>query len=247
MPAVPPIEMIGTMVLNGADDLWNHFASIDYPLKRYVIVDNSMGKYPAVRGTIEQIKQDKPEHIDEVVILQNNLNVGFSGSVNQIVRQNTDCPYWCVFSVDWHPRPGELAKLAERLTKPFTQFLCDETMSGYSAMVFKPQLIQKVGLMDENFFPAYFEDNDHRYRMELTGLSWDYFQMAFDHKVSSTLHSNEQFKSRNNVTYHNNGMYYLEKWGGFPGNERYKHPFNSKSPVSHWSYDPKRSEQQRWI
>ncbi len=247
MSEAPPIEMIGTMVLNGADDLWKHFSSIDHPLKRYVIVDNSMGKYPAVRGTIEQIKQDKPEHIDEVVILQNNLNVGFSGSVNQIVRQNTDCPYWCIFSVDWHPCPGELAKLAKRFTQPFNQFLCDETMSGYSAMVFKAQLVQRVGLMDENFFPAYFEDNDHRYRMELNGLSWDYFPLAFEHKVSSTLHSDKKFKNRNNVTYHNNAMYYLKKWGGLPGNEQYESPFNSEAPASYWSYDPKRSEKQRWI
>jgi GT2 family glycosyltransferase len=247
MTTVPPIEMIGTMVLNGADDLWNHFSSIDHPLKRYVIIDNSMGKYPAVRGVIQQIQQEKPDHINEVVILQNNLNVGFSGSVNQLVRQNTDCPYWCIFSVDWHPRPGELAKLADRLTKPFTQFLCDETMSGYSAMVFKPQLIQKVGLMDENFFPAYFEDNDHRYRMELTGVSWDYFQMAFDHKVSSTLHSNRHFESKNSVTYHNNAMYYIRKWGGLPGNEQYESPFDSEAPASYWGYDPKRSEQQRWV
>jgi hypothetical protein len=83
--------------------------------------------------------------------------------------------------------------------------------------------------------------------MELTGLSWDYFQMAFDHKVSSTLHSDKQFENRNNVTYHNNAMYYLKKWGGLPGNEQYESPFDSEAPVSYWSYDPKRSEQQRWV
>ena len=62
-------------------------------------------------------------------------------------------------------------------------------------MVFGPGLIQNVGLMDENFFPAYYEDNDHRYRMKLAGLHWEYFPLKYSHKVSSTLKRDENFKN----------------------------------------------------
>ena len=148
-----PIEMIGTMILNGADDLRAHFESIDYPVNRYFILDNSMGHDPEINQVIDKIKNGN-EFVKSVEVVRNFTNVGFSGSINQIIKQNTDCPYWCIFSVDWHLKKGELKKLAKRLEKPFIGILCDETQNGYSAMVFGPGLIQNVGLMDENFFPA---------------------------------------------------------------------------------------------
>lgn len=241
-----PIEMIGTMVLNGAFDLYKHFLSIDYPVNRYFILDNSQGD----REVLEQIydfEYEKPQHIKEIKVVHNVTNVGFSGSVNQIIRQNTDCPYWCILSVDWHPRPGQLKKLAKRLEDPFVGILCDESQNGYSSMVFTPELLYEVGYLDENFFPAYYEDNDHRYRMKLAELEWEYFPLKYDHKVSSTLKSNPEFQKKNQMTFAENGRYYIEKWGGLPGQEKYETPFNMDLPIDYWLYDPVRSERQRWI
>jgi len=55
-------------------------------------------------------------------------------------------------------------------------------------------------MMDENFFPAYYEDNDHRYRMKLVGLQWEMFPLSYKHKVSSTLKSRKEFKVKNKTT-----------------------------------------------
>ena len=153
---IKPIEMIGTMILNGAGDLLKQYKSIDFPVKRYFILDNSMGKDDGIREALATIQSSKHLCIEEVVVVTNFLNVGFSGSVNQIVKQNTDCPYWCILSVDWHPKPGHLKRLANRLMEPFTTILCDESQNGYSAMVFKPELLYEIGYLDENFFPAYY-------------------------------------------------------------------------------------------
>ena len=250
-----PIEMIGTMILNGGQDLLDHYNSIDYPVNRYFVIDNSMGKDPSVTKVLKELTElfstnlpvARNKNIKEICVVKNNLNQGFSGSVNQIVKQNTDCPYWCVFSVDWHLKPGELAKLARRLEKPFTGILCDETQNGYSAMVFGPGLIQNVGLMDENFFPAYYEDNDHRYRMKLAGLQWEYFPLKYSHKVSSTLKRDDNFKIKNQYTFQQNRKYYLEKWGGLPGQEKFETPFDMDLTCDYWLYDPTRSQRQRWI
>jgi len=241
-----PLEMIGTMVLNGAEDLRKQFDSIDYPVNRYFIIDNSEGKFPEVRRIIRSMQGTKTDIVKEIVVINNHKNVGFSGSVNQIVKQNTDKPYWIILSCDWHPAPGELFKLAQHLEQPFKAMLCDPTQNGYSAMVFNPELIRAVGMMDENFFPAYYEDDDHRYRMSLVGLEWEMFPLAFDHKVSSTLHSRNEFKKRNSVTFPNNLKYYMKKWGGAPGAERFKSPFNIGGTIDYWPYDPVRAESQKW-
>jgi GT2 family glycosyltransferase len=241
-----PIEMIGTMILNGADDLRAQFESIDYPVNRYFILDNSMGHDPEIDQVIDKIK-DGNEFVKSVEVVRNFTNVGFSGSINQIIKQNTDCPYWCILSVDWHPKPGELERLAKRLEDPFLAILCDETQNGYSSMIFTPVLLYEVGYLDENFFPAYYEDNDHRYRMKLAGHKWEYFPLEYEHKVSSTLKSKHEFQVKNQKTFAENGRYYLEKWGGMPTQEKYETPFDMDLPFDYWLYDPLRSQRQRWI
>ena len=240
------LEMIGTMVLNGADDLRKQFECIDYPVNRYFIIDNSEGKFPEVRKTIREIQGTKTDIVKQIVVIENRKNLGFSGSVNQIVKQNTDVPYWIILSCDWHPNPNQLKKLAERVKQPFTAMLCDTTQNGYSAMVFTADLIKKVGMMDENFFPAYYEDNDHRYRMKLVGLQWEMFPLSYKHKVSSTLKSRKEFKVKNKTTFQKNFEYYVKKWGGIPGAEKFKSPFNVGGTIDYWPYDPIRAENQKW-
>jgi GT2 family glycosyltransferase len=244
---IKPIEMIGTMILNGAEDLLAQCNCIDFPVKRYFILDNSMGKDPDVRQAIATIQNTNHSFVEEVIVVTNFLNAGFSGSVNQIIKQNTDCPYWCILSVDWHPQPGQLMRLANRLMQPFTAILCDETQNGYSSMVFTPELLHEVGLMDENFFPAYYEDNDHRYRMSLVGMEWELFPLQYTHAVSSTLKRDKTFSAKNQFTFKENHRYYVEKWGGSPGQEQYETPFDMEIPIDYWLYDPQRSQRQRWI
>ena len=244
---IKSIEMIGTMILNGADDLLKQYKSIDFPVKRYFILDNSMGKDDGIRKALATIQSSEHPCIEEVVVATNFLNVGFSGSVNQIIKQNTDCPYWCVLSVDWHPKPGHLKRLANRLMEPFTALLCDESQNGYSAMAFKPELLYEIGYLDENFFPAYYEDNDHRYRMKLAGLEWEYFPLEYEHIVSATIKRDPVLMAKNQKTFKENGRYYIEKWGGMPGQEKYLTPFDMDLPLDYWLYDPTRSQRQRWI
>jgi len=241
-----PIEMIGTMILNGADDLLDQFECIDYPVKRYFILDNSQGD-PDVLSAIIGIKNTPSKYVEEIKVVHNVTNVGFSGSINQIIKQNTDCPYWCVLSVDWHPAPGELKKLAKRLENPFVGILCDETQNGYSSMVFTPELLYEVGYLDENFFPAYYEDNDHRYRMKQAGIEWEYLPLKYQHAVSATIKRDPVIYARNQMTFKENGRYYVEKWGGLPGQEKYTTPFDMDLPLDYWLYDPVRSQRQRWI
>ena len=244
-----PLECIATMALNGGKDLLKQYESIDYPVKQYFILDNSSGADYSVKDAINQITIARSnKNINEISVVTNRMNVGFAGGCNQILHQNTDAKYWIIIGNDWHPRKNQLEKLAERLEKPFLGILCDETQNGYSCMVISPELIKQVGTFDENFFPGYYEDNDHRYRMRMLNLKWEIFPLKYRHAVSSTLKRNVNFQIKNTETFDRNAKYYIEKWGGLPGHEKYAKPFdNLNLPIDYWKYNPQRSEAQRWI
>lgn len=88
-----------------------------------------------------------------------------------------------------------------------------------------------VGYFDENFYPAYFEDNDMDYRIKLLKYeSWKYGYISHIHEGSHTLNSVRGTPEEKiiNDGYLKNQDYYKKKWGGLPGSETYITPFNKK-------------------
>ena len=242
------LECIGVPVLVGGHKLFEHFQTIDIPLKRYYIVDNSMGRDSEVEEAIDAICDYKPKHIEEVVVVQNNLNAGYPGSVNQIIRDNTDCKHWIVCGYDWHPIPGQWERVLDKAASvPFGAFLGDTPTDCMCGFLWTPQLLAKVGYLDENFFPGYFEDNDYRYRIIQSGASVDTIPLQADHDRSSTLNSSTEFQKKNQYTFQKNYKYYVEKWGGSPTQEKHDRPFGKNYPLSFWEFDPVRRQKLRWI
>lgn len=242
------LECIGVPILVGGPKLIDHFRTIDVPLKRYYIVDNSMGLYPSVEKAIDVIFEEKPDHIQEVVVVQNNQNAGYPGSVNQIIRDNTDCKHWIVCGYDWHPAPGEWKRVLDKTNQiPFGAFLGDTPTDCMCGFVWTPQLLAKVGYLDENFFPGYFEDNDYRHRIIQSGADVATVALRAYHDRSSTLNSSSQFQKKNQYTFQKNYKYYVEKWGGSPTQEKYDTPFGKDYPLSFWEFDPVRRQKLRWI
>lgn len=80
-----------------------------------------------------------------------------------------------------------------------------------------------VGHFDEQFKGAYFEDNDYSYRLDMAGII----------RAKSTLLDPIEFResasskkdpSLLNFFQHNKD-YYISKWGGIPGEEKFTTPF----------------------
>ena len=242
------LECIGVPVLVGGDKLVQHFKTIDVPLKRYYIVDNSMGLDLSVEVAIDVIFDEKPEHIQEIVVVQNNQNAGYPGSVNQIIRDNTDCKHWIVCGYDWHPAPGEWKRVLDKTNKiPFGAFLGSNPTDCMCGFVWTPQLLARVGYLDENFFPGYYEDDDYRHRIIQSGTDVATIALRASHDRSSTLKSSAEFQKKNQYTFHKNCQYYIEKWGGTPTQEKYDRPFGKDYPFSFWEFDPVRRQKLRWI
>lgn len=105
----------------------------------------------------------------------------------------------------------------------------------YSCFMIRPEeYLNKVGFFDENFSPAYFEDNDSHYRINLSGHVAMNVGMAPIYHYSSM----SRLKPITNVTHDGfvkNREYYVSKWGGTPGQETFKTPYNDpENPVSYW-------------
>jgi GT2 family glycosyltransferase len=89
-----------------------------------------------------------------------------------------------------------------------------------------PAAIAKVGCFDENFFPAYCEDNDYFRRIRLAGLPYlrdD--RVLVEHDRSQTIRSNPALWAELDEALRENQRYFLRKWGGEPQHEAYDHPF----------------------
>lgn len=99
-------------------------------------------------------------------------------------------------------------------------------VTDYAFFMIRPAAYSEIGAFDKTFEPAYFEDNDYHYRIQLE-RNWSSYQLktaAFYHYGSTTqnsgsspLCSSPQFEA--------NRAYYEKKWGGRPGNEKFTVPF----------------------
>jgi GT2 family glycosyltransferase len=87
------------------------------------------------------------------------------------------------------------------------------------------EFIEKFGFFDENFSPAYFEDNDMARRILVGGGQYArMIQAGMFHEGSVT--QNMDGPVVTSEMFEKNRAYYVKKWGGWPMSERYTHPFN---------------------
>lgn len=88
----------------------------------------------------------------------------------------------------------------------------------FSCFLVKGDFIHEFGLFDENFWPAYFEDNDAHMRLRLLGKTCARsLTIPYYHYGSRTLAENPAIKSlSHNTTFVKNRAYFVKKWGAEP-------------------------------
>lgn len=87
------------------------------------------------------------------------------------------------------------------------------------------KLFETVGKFDENFIPCYGEDVDMQYRIELAGQKHTCVASApFIHYGQTTANNSEGWVGK--TPQDKAHEYFMEKWGGFPREHKFKTPFN---------------------
>jgi hypothetical protein len=99
---------------------------------------------------------------------------------------------------------------------------------AWCAFTIGAKVVERVGLFDEFFHPAYFEDNDYARRCEHHGVEVIDTNINVHHTNSSTLHSG--YVDKNNVTFYANQRYWQGKVDAGDFTE------------GHWSVDRRRDQ-----
>ena len=194
------------------------------------IVNNSVNN-SEIDDVIEYMRYDFNGNKNvSTIVFNNNENKGVSASWNQIINvfQNDDYTHLIVCGNDVSPDPMFVDTMVD-----FEKLYVDGAMyfgnAGHNAWMINKNFKEELYNFDENFFPAYFEDNDVSYRIKLLGLKQYDVPNAFvnNDNGSQTINSDPHYRSACATTFEMNKAYYIEKWGGVPGQEKFKTPFNN--------------------
>jgi hypothetical protein len=101
----------------------------------------------------------------------------------------------------------------------------------FSCFMITPKTYERIGSFDENFQPAYFEDNDYHRRIVLSGYKAISTSLApYYHYGSQTQNKfiDQDMPVVPPIAFQLNHLYYVNKWGGDVGNEGFTHPYNDE-------------------
>lgn len=112
----------------------------------------------------------------------------------------------------------------------------------FSCFMVNRKLLEEVGEFDEGFSPAYFEDNDMHYRIKLAGLRAICYPPAIYYHYGSGTQNDARYPMGlvEGYKFERNRMYFVNKWGGPPGQEIFRTPFNDPSKTIKWTKQMKK-------
>lgn len=171
-----------------------------------------------------------PEYMD-CVIYHPVKNLGVSGSWNTGAVSAIGQTDWILFlNDDINLAKDQLVKIVEVLeNNPNKWLVVGPYYWSVMALNMKcvEYLMQNEGyVFDEKFYPAYFEDNDFDRRIKLIDpnliLNPCEEMLPETRRNSMTIEKQPEL----NMNFDANKKYYISKWGGEPGQEKFSRPFN---------------------
>lgn len=236
---------LGIPVLNRFDLLEQCLSSFDYsPIELFIVNNNTVDS--SLNEHLGRLQHQY--HFDT---FSPRYNLGVAASWNRIITTAWSRGYDFVYigSNDIILSPGSL-KLFINMDKPQPE--CLWMLNRFNFWCLRISSISTVGLFDENFMPAYFEDDDYDYRIKLAGLqsvSLCDQEIQYNgrtlpavpstHLGSQTINSNPDYKNKNSYTFEKwNKNHYIMKWGGIPGQEKFTTPYNDSNRSISWWPDP---------
>ena len=232
------IPILGIPVLNRPDLLTACIASIDEPIGRLVIIDNSREG-----GMGDVAEAAKPDCIEELWVTEPPLNLGWTASVNFIIRTAPKAPWWCIVNADTTFAPGDLGRLAVAMDEPGARWV---GISDWRAFGLNREAIERVGLWDESFF-NYCSDADYERRCQLADVPMVRLASESTHIGSVCYTGDTRYAAANARSYPLERDYYRRKWGGEPRDgERFATPFDRGGSVAEWTLDIERLAAEVW-
>ena len=185
------IPVLGFATLTRFDLAQRLLDSIDYPVEKLVIVDNS-GK--------REFQPRVNDFVKETWLIQVPHGLGANGAWNLIIKSTPHAPYWVIPNDDSWFEKGALETIANEVDTEAFNFL--DINPVWSCVIPSEGSVRRAGLWDEAFHPIYFDDDDYEWRMREVGVKFNTISAKVYHDNSSTLKSG--FSERNVVTFARN-------------------------------------------
>jgi GT2 family glycosyltransferase len=230
----PAIPYICVLTLLRFDLLKRLIDSIDYPVNNVVIL---------FQGHINKDKINFTNvFVNKFIFISSSINVGVSRGWNYFLK-HFPSPYWLISGDDCFFQPSALKHVAKFMSIPSSleNVFCvikiknrnNDPADFFNTFVATKLLLEKVGLFDENIYPAYYEDTDLWHRIQLTKqkvavIDGAYISTGDDkHAGSCTLNSvHPVYRLKMDKCYKRNEKYYKTKWN-IGNKSQFKHPFNN--------------------
>jgi len=190
-------------VLNRYDLLRRMLQSIDYPIRDLLIIDNG--------GGFEDVFEKAELPVKNLRVLMLPSNLGVAGSWNLGIKLFPHDPVWTFASNDMWFRPGDLELLSTAHRGSLT---LSQHYPYWQTFAVGEGVVDRIGLFDERFMPAYFEDSDFQRRVQFAGLPITRLDVGPGHDNSSTLNSDSRFQARNAETFQRNQALFTRKSAG---------------------------------
>ena len=161
------------------------------------------------------------------VIPGDNLSVGASWNV-LCKKIFESCDHALILNDDIYLGKKEISLISLASHKKNKDCIIKAT-PDWCAFIMPHNIYRIVGDFDECFVPAYYEDKSYEYRCKLKGVSIhktpDLNPMIY--KSSQTI---EKAPNIFNAC-RSNKEKYIEMWGGEPGHEKYRQPYNQTTII----------------
>ena len=184
---------------------------------KYILVDNGSQATDSYLETLPKVNLE---------VISPGKNVGVSIAWNMIIKSTEDIRIICNDDIIFYPNTIKI--LAESFTPERISFPgIEKNENIFSCFLIPDLIVRTVGFFDENFFPAYFEDNDYTRRLLLAGYQFIPATCSYNHMGSGTLKYYSSWElAAHHESFKRNREYYIRKWGGLPEREVFFSPFN---------------------
>jgi GT2 family glycosyltransferase len=134
-------------------------------------------------------------------------NLGVPVSWNLGIKSLPMSDYWLIANFDIEWGGDSLQLFAEQSSSD--KLLLSNGSPEWCAFSIGSKVVEKVGLFDESFVPAYFEDTDYKRRADFFGCNVESSFIPVAHDNSSTLKAG--FQKQNDFSFGANADYMSNK------------------------------------
>jgi hypothetical protein len=208
--------------------------SIDYPIAEKLVINNGEP------GALREWHNLNPGWEG----CQSWENIGVAASWNFATEIFHSETAWLIVNDDQEFQPGCLKRVyeaAEAHAKDYPFIFVNE-FRAFDFFVWTRKGVDELGLFDENFWPAYFEDWEMRLRMDIAGLQGYAIPGPFPVKHGKPQPGGPAYHKMLKACEELNQNYFMRKWGVVDDkNPKWTTPFNDPhKSLKYWKVEPER-------